>query len=147
MTQPFDPEVFAKAMRKIVGRLDILEAEVKALRTENRNLIAKNAELAGHLARMEHSTATALCKHIDELMAEHTRAQQGLEEVVAGHEVALIALGQDPEPVRLVITPDLELDAEPPPVEPEPRKPTPDEALEAYRRSMAYRPPSFNRGR
>lgn len=47
----FDPDLFARALRRLVGDVERLKAKVEFVEEENGRLRRANDELAGHLRR------------------------------------------------------------------------------------------------
>lgn len=88
-----------------------------------KNLVEENNALKARLAEVEREAEGRFCELMENLIdrfgaidAAHQRAVEGINEVLAGHEVALIGLGADPEPVRMVVDATMPADVETPDV-------------------------------
>lgn len=94
-----------------------LIAAVRKLAEENATLrqqIAQHEQLVTHALDC---VVTGLVERIDAIESAHQKAVVGFNEVLAGHEIALLGLGAEPEPVRRVEEPVTVHDTEPVPAE------------------------------
>jgi len=76
----FDPQIFATAMRKIVGEIKHLKDRVEFLEDENAKLRRRNEELATHLLGLKRSLGEDLQVTVREMVVEHLARGQDLDE-------------------------------------------------------------------
>lgn len=84
-----DFEKLARAFQKLVGENEALKARLVEVERNSNDKLAEFVQI--------------VLDRFSDVDATHQRAMEGINEVLAGHEVALIGLGAAPEPVRVVV--------------------------------------------
>lgn len=95
-----DFEKLARAFQKLVGENEALKARLAEVERDANDKLAEFVQI--------------VLDRFSEVDATHHRAMEGINEVLAGHEVALIGLGADPEPVRMVADATASIEADTP---------------------------------